>query len=168
MNFKIIGSIKIYSNSKRNLSIRIGHNLIESECSTELPNQNLLELTDIDQVYRVLKHAGENKNVNNIAADKSVQNTGKDGLSQSDIPIVNVPEYPERSDRPTVMGAASSSAGGRGARSGVRPPPVHMPILGVQLQQQELSQQWSGAISSSTGGGLPVPVQDISSSSGPP
>lgn len=129
-------------------------------------NHKQLELTDIDQVYRVLKQAGDIKNATNIAADKSVQNTTKEGLGQGDIPIVNVPECPERSDRPTAMGAAGSSASGRPVRSGVRPPPVHMPILGVQLQQQELSQQWIGG--ASVGGGLPVPTQDISSSSGPP
>lgn len=131
------------------------------------PPSKQVELTDIDQVYRVLKQAGEFKNATTIAADKSVQNAAKDGSSQPDIPIVNVPECPERSDRPAATGGGGSvvaSASGRGVRSGVRPPPVHVPILGVQLQQQELSQQWIGG----GGGGLPVPSQDISSSSGPP
>ncbi|KNC24805.1 hypothetical protein FF38_00620 [Lucilia cuprina] len=124
-----------------------------------------LELTDIDQVYRVLKQAGELKNAT-IAADKSVQNTGSKGggdgqqqqQQQPDIPIVNVPECPERSDRPSATGSAgvSGSSATRVAR-GVRPPPVPMPILGVQLQQQELAQQRIGG-----GLGLPVPTQDIS------
>ncbi|BFG03290.1 uncharacterized protein DMAD_02585 [Drosophila madeirensis] len=55
------------------------------------------------------------------------------------------------------LASVAQAAAVRAGR-GVRPPPVAMPILGVQLQQQELQQQR---------GGLPVPTQDISSSSAP-
>ncbi|KAH8277926.1 hypothetical protein KR018_010367 [Drosophila ironensis] len=60
--------------------------------------------------------------------------------------------HPQRS-----LASVAQAAAVRAGR-GVRPPPVAMPILGVQLQQQELQQQR---------GGLPVPTQDISSSSAP-
>ncbi|CAD7013836.1 unnamed protein product [Ceratitis capitata] len=148
-------------------------------------SQILREFTDIDQVYRVLKQKqqqkiGEFKSANITAsttgtgviaagADKSVQGSNKtDG---PDIQIMNVPDYPERTGIIGGPGSSSSTGGlsaiaatavaaAQRAGRGVRPPPVPVPILGVQLQQQELAQQRSG--------GLPVPQQDVSSSSGPP
>nr|XP_036223543.1 uncharacterized protein LOC106627125 isoform X2 [Bactrocera oleae] len=102
------------------------------------------------------------------SADKSVQGSSKtDG---PDIQIINVPDYPERTGIIGGPGSSSSTGGlsaiaatavaaAQRAGRGVRPPPVPVPILGVQLQQQELAQQRSG--------GLPVPQQDVSSSSAP-
>ncbi|KAL9912437.1 SH3 and cysteine-rich domain-containing protein isoform 4-T4 [Glossina fuscipes fuscipes] len=103
-------------------------------------------------------------------ADKSVQNAAKGpeaGSSQADIPIVNVPDYPERTDRPAATGSSATTT--RVGRPGVRPPPVPMPILGVQLQQQELQRSGlgGGGIPTISGGALPVPTQDLSSSSAP-
>ncbi|TDG51778.1 hypothetical protein AWZ03_001838 [Drosophila navojoa] len=83
-----------------------------------------------------------------------------------EIPIVNVPEsLAQETHQPSAhqlhqshqrsLASVAQAAAVRAGR-GVRPPPVAMPILGVQLQQQELQQQR---------GGLPVPTQDISSSS---
>lgn len=138
------------------------------------------EFTDIDQIYRALNQTGELMSGNIAAsttgigvvaasADKSVQGSSKaDG---PDIQIVNVPDYPERTGIIDGPGSSSSTGGlsaiaatavaaAQRAGRGVRPPPVPVPILGVQLQQQELAQQRSG--------GLPVPQQDVSSSSGPP
>ncbi|KAH8407449.1 hypothetical protein KR222_001353, partial [Zaprionus bogoriensis] len=84
-----------------------------------------------------------------------------------EIPIVNVPDaafqdahhqqQPQHPHSQRSLASVAQAAAVRAGR-GVRPPPVAMPILGVQLQQQELQQQR---------GGLPVPTQDISSSSGP-
>lgn len=55
------------------------------------------EITDIDQIYQVLKQAGE------ISSSKTTEKpptngTGQQQLSsiQQDIPILNVPECPER------------------------------------------------------------------------
>lgn len=186
--------------------------------------EQIQEITEIDQIYRVLKQAGELKSGQHLtAADKSIHVPGtKGGLDGSaglglsvgvgstagvgvgaappslalplqsvsvgserapppEIPIVNVPdtgfhldshqqrereqqqreqqreqqqrEHTHQRSLASVAQAAAVRAG-----RGVRPPPVAMPILGVQLQQQELQQQR---------GGLPVPTQDISSSSGP-
>lgn len=91
-----------------------------------------------------------------------------------EIPIVNVPDTgfhldshqqqrerdQQQQQQHTHQRSLASVAQAAAVRAGrgVRPPPVAMPILGVQLQQQELQQQR---------GGLPVPTQDISSSSGP-
>lgn len=181
--------------------------------------EQIQEITEIDQIYRVLKQAGELKSGQHLTAvDKSIHVPGTKGLDGSaglglglsvgvgsaagagvgaappslalplqsvaagserapppEIPIVNVPdtmfhldshqqqqqqrereqqrEHTHQRSLASVAQAAAVRAG-----RGVRPPPVAMPILGVQLQQQELQQQR---------GGLPVPTQDISSSSGP-
>lgn len=167
------------------------------------------EITEIDQIYRVLKQAGELKSGQHLtAADKSVHVPGTKGLDGSaglgvgsavgagppslalplqsvsaggerapppEIPIVNVPdtgfhldshqqqqrererEQQQQHTHQRSLASVAQAAAVRAGR-GVRPPPVAMPILGVQLQQQELQQQR---------GGLPVPTQDISSSSGP-
>nr|NP_001260998.2 Stac-like, isoform R [Drosophila melanogaster]AGB93530.2 Stac-like, isoform R [Drosophila melanogaster] len=87
-----------------------------------------------------------------------------------DIPIVSVSELAlqeqqqqqqqqqqQHQQQQRSLASVAQAAAVRAGR-GVRPPPVAMPILGVQLQQQELQQQR---------GGLPVPSQDISSSSEP-
>uniref|UniRef100_A0A1I8PL17 Stac-like n=1 Tax=Stomoxys calcitrans TaxID=35570 RepID=A0A1I8PL17_STOCA len=149
--------------TRQGLRCRICKLNAHGDCASQLPRCQPKQ-----KLLRRQKSTSELENRVDVEeeTDKSVQNAAKDGLSQSDIPIVNVPECPERSDRPSAMGAGGSSASGRPVRSGVRPPPVHMPILGVQLQQQELSQQWCGT-GLGGGGGLPVPTQDISSSSAP-
>lgn len=159
----------------------------------KLKNQINKEITEIDQIYRVLKQAGELKSGHLAAgADKSVQAKQMDGsvaggsalpvpvLSERelgrapppDIPIVSVSELAlqeqqqqqqqlqlqqQHQQQQRSLASVAQAAAVRAGR-GVRPPPVAMPILGVQLQQQELQQQR---------GGLPVPSQDISSSSGP-
>jgi len=165
------------------------------------------EITEIDQIYRVLKQAGELKSGHLAAgADKSVQGKPMDGVAGGsalpvpvlteremgrapppDIPIVSVSELvlqeqqqqqqqqhqqqqhqqqqqqqqqqlqQQHQQQQRSLASVAQAAAVRAGR-GVRPPPVAMPILGVQLQQQELQQQR---------GGLPVPSQDISSSSGP-
>ncbi|KAH8392722.1 hypothetical protein KR215_003190 [Drosophila sulfurigaster] len=98
--------------------------------------------------------------------------SGNERPPAPEIPIVNVPthdttqldqlshphqqQHPQQQQQRSLASVAQAAAVRAGR--GVRPPPVAMPILGVQLQQQELQQQR---------GGLPVPTQDISSSSAP-
>jgi len=171
--------------------------------------KNQKKYKEIDQIYRVLKQAGELKSGHLAAgADKSVQGKPMDGVAGGsalpvpvlteremgrapppDIPIVSVSELvlqeqqqqqqqhqqqqhqqqqqqqqqqqlqlqQQHQQQQRSLASVAQAAAVRAGR-GVRPPPVAMPILGVQLQQQELQQQR---------GGLPVPSQDISSSSGP-
>lgn len=180
--------------------------MLRHQIKSKIDKFKIQEITEIDQIYRVLKQAGELKSGHLAAADKSVHAPGTKGLDGSaglgigigaggaagagppslalplqsaaagerapppEIPIVNVPDtgfhldshqqqhqQQQQHAHQRSLASVAQAAAVRAGR-GVRPPPVAMPILGVQLQQQELQQQR---------GGLPVPTQDISSSSGP-
>lgn len=89
------------------------------------------------------------------------------GAEAVEMSLSSAPQYPERLDRPTApVGGAGST---RLVRS-IRPTHVPMPILGVQLQQQELQRSGlgGGGVQTIPGGQamLPVPAPDLSSSSG--
>lgn len=59
-----------------------------------------LEPNDIDQIYRVLKQAGQISS--NKTNDKSTANNGtttSTSIQQQEIPTLNVPECPERTRR---------------------------------------------------------------------
>lgn len=89
------------------------------------------------------------------------------GTEAVDMTLSSVLQYPERVDRATVSAIGSGSAH---LIRNIRPSHVPMPILGVQLQQQELQRSGlgGGGVQSVPGGPgtLPVPAPDLSSSSG--
>lgn len=145
---KILGHPTIYVNTKKNM------------CSKYVYSKTHLELTDIDQIYRVLKQAGDLQNKANVTADKSVVTSSSSQQQKTvtidpnilqDIPIVNVPECPGRNMRvasgKTPLTSLSSVVGS---------------VLSSQHKdhQQQQQQQQQGK-------GLSAPVQDVSSCSGP-
>lgn len=89
------------------------------------------------------------------------------GTEAVDTTLSNTPHYIERVDRSIAPPIGTSSSR---LISCIRPTHVPMPILGVQLQQQELQRSGlgGGGIQTVTGGPgmLPVPAPDLSSSSG--